>query len=364
MENDLRAWLTLLHAGINANVDFVPLVAAYGGPGNLLTAIGRDAELRASLPAGLLREASVPQARNFAADLAWLEKPGNGIVTCMDDAYPERLKNISHPPLLLFTRGDVTLLGREQLAIVGTRKPSAYGREVAGRFAEQLADYGLTVTSGLATGIDACAHKGALRTGNTVAVLGSGFGHTYPAVNRRLAAQIAERNLLVSEFPVTYKPMAANFPRRNRIISGLSKGVLVVEGALRSGSLITARHALEQGREVFAVPGSINNGMARGCHKLIQDGAKLVQEVADIAVEFGLESPEQECPPPRKKPTNEKKLDDNEKVLLDNIGCDPVSVDELYLSTKINIDILTGKLLKLELAGHISAVAAGIYIRN
>ncbi|MGI9229520.1 MAG: DNA-processing protein DprA [Gammaproteobacteria bacterium] len=368
MQDNLTAWLTLLHASITTSLDLTPLLEAYDGPANLLDEVSKDATLRVSLPARLVHALLKPDAKRLAPDQAWLEKPANGIITYTDDAYPELLKNISHPPLLLFLQGDASLLQQAQLAVVGSRKPSRYGKDVAGRFAAGLGDYGLVVTSGLASGIDTCAHKGALCNG-TVAVLGHGFNYMYPAANRSLAGRIAEEGLLVSEFPITYPPVAANFPRRNRIISGLSKGVLVVEAAIRSGSLITARYALEQGREVFAIPGSVNNDMAQGCHKLIQDGAKLVQEVADIAVELGIESPEPCLPKQRlsdrqKSQHNEDILDDSEKVLLDNIGCDPISVDELFLSTKIDIDILTGKLLKLELAGHIAAVAAGIYIRN
>ena len=397
MQDDLTAWLTLTHAAAATEMNLAPLVAAYGGAAGLLEGVAGDAALRAALPGAVRRDLLAPRRERLAADRAWLEKPGNRYVTCLDEAYPAPLKNIAHPPPLLFFQGDAALLGRAQLAVVGSRKPSAYGRGVAERLAAELGDYGLLVTSGLASGIDTAAHKGALRgEATTVAVLGHGFGYLYPVANRRLAEQIAAEGALISEFPAGRPPRAGNFPRRNRIISGLSKGVLVVEAALRSGSLITARHALEQGREVFAVPGSINNAMARGCHKLIQDGAKLAQEAGDIAEELGLERlapPAAEDKAAEKKPrqvenqgatrgatrsetrsairdetrnenNDANRLDESDKALLDHIGCDPVSVDELYLATRMDIDRLTEKLLRLELAGHVTAVAAGIYTRN
>ena len=210
--------------------------------------------------------------------MEWLSQPGNHVVHFQDAAYPALLKQIADPPPLLFVRGDRDYLAQPQLAIVGSRNPTHTGRALAREFAAHLASFGLTITSGLASGIDGAAHQGAIEAGGTtLAVTGTGLDRVYPARHRDLAHRVAENGALVTEFPPGTAPLAANFPRRNRLISGLSLGTLVVEAALRSGSLITARSALEQGREVFAIPGSIHNPLARGCHALIRDGAKLVE---------------------------------------------------------------------------------------
>jgi len=219
--------------------------------------------------------------------LAWANLAGNDLIALPDPSYPSMLKLMEDPPPLLFLRGQPEYLWQPQLAIVGSRKPSASGREQAFQFARTLSANGFTITSGLALGIDGAAHQGSLnQLGSTIAVLGSGIDIIYPASHRTLAGQIAETGLLVSEFPLGTPPKAANFPRRNRIISGLSLGTLVVEAGIRSGSLITARMALEQGREVFAMPGSIQNSQARGCHHLLKQGAKLVETTDDIFIEL------------------------------------------------------------------------------
>jgi DNA processing protein len=207
-------------------------------------------------------------------------------LTVTDPRYPPQLADIHDPPPLLYVRGEVQLLSEPQIAIVGSRNPTPGGAEITQEFARHLTGYGLIVTSGLAQGIDGAAHLGALENGRTIAVFGTGLDRVYPAAHRTLARQIAENGALVSEFPPGCEPLAQNFPRRNRLISGLSLGVLVTEAALKSGSLITARTALEQGREVFAVPGSIRNPLARGCHALLRDGAKLVESAADILAEL------------------------------------------------------------------------------
>ncbi len=204
-------------------------------------------------------------------DQAWLARAGARLVTLLDPAYPPLLRQIADPPIALFARGDVTLLGAPQLAMVGSRNPSVEGRRNAENFAAYLSRCGLVITSGMALGIDAASHRGALKAaGKTVAVWGTGLDKAYPARNRELAEEIAAQGLIVSEFPPGTPPLPTHFPRRNRIISGLSVGTLVVEAARHSGSLITARLASEQGREVFAMPGSIHNPMARGCHRLLR----------------------------------------------------------------------------------------------
>ena len=212
------------------------------------------------------------------------------IVTIVDDAYPHMLKEIADPPLALFCRGNVALLGRKQIAIVGSRKPSQQGEKTAQRFAEQLSCLGVVITSGLAYGIDVAAHRGALAgTGETIAVLGCSANRVYPAAHERVARHIIERGLVVSEFPPGARLYPSNFPQRNRIVTGLASGTLIIEAAMKSGSLISARLATEQGREVFAIPGSIYNANSRGCHHLIDQGAKLTLDVNDILSELGWE---------------------------------------------------------------------------
>ncbi len=221
-------------------------------------------------------------------DLRWAEKPNCHLLTLTDPAYPALLRQTTTLPPVLFVHGNVTLLSTPQIAIVGSRYPSPEGLENARRFAYSFSAEGITVTSGLALGIDGAAHHGALQnTGRTLAVMGHGLDHIYPMRHRALADRILEQGGgLVSEFPLGVKPVAAYFPQRNRIISGLSLGTLVVEAALRSGSLITARFALEQGREVFAIPGSVHSPLTKGCHALIRQGAKLVEVANDVLEEL------------------------------------------------------------------------------
>ncbi len=219
--------------------------------------------------------------------LRWQEQDGHHLLTLIQPEYPALLRLLDDPPPLLYLRGQGNLLYQPQLAMVGSRSPSAQGVETARQFARSLGEGGFTITSGLAAGIDGAAHQGAVDTlGSTIAVMGSGIDIVYPARHRQLADRIAEKGLLLSELPPTMPPMAQHFPRRNRIISGLSLGTIVVEASMRSGSLITARTALEQHREVFAIPGSIHNPQARGCHHLIKQGAKLVESTDDIFVEL------------------------------------------------------------------------------
>ncbi len=229
-----------------------------------------------------------PDARRVANELAWLTQDDTYLITISDANYPGLLREIPDPPPLLYVRGDHIVLGRPQIAIAGSRNPTAAGCENAHAFATALSNAGLVVTSGLALGIDACAHRAALAVhGPTIAVAGTGLDRVYPSQHRGLAHKIARRGALVSELPLGSAPRRENFPRRNRIISGMSLGVLVVEAALQSGSLITARLGAEQGREIFAIPGSIHSPVARGCHALIRQGAKLVESATDVLEELG-----------------------------------------------------------------------------
>lgn len=314
-----------------------------------------------------IQSIQVPDRDRIKADLSWLKHPDKHLITFDDPAYPSLLKQISDPPLALFVQGKPELLNNLQIAVVGSRRPSPDGCRLAGEFGLQLADSGITVTSGLAKGIDTCAHRQTMAIpGRSVAVLGSGLDRIYPASNKMLAESIAASGALVSEYPLGYRPMPGNFPARNRIISGLSLGVLVVEAAAKSGSLITARHALGQGREVFAIPGSVRNPMAQGCHALIRDGAKLVETINDIFEEVGALAHfvQESAIKSNNQPDLTKGLDAEAKLLLDNIGYQPVSVDELVEVTSLPVNILLTELLKLEMANLIESGPGGHYIRR
>ena len=321
----------------------------------------------ASLPVALRDYLRAPDWPGAEADMRWLEQTRNFLLRITDPGYPALLRELPSPPSALFLHGDPDLLGLPQLAIVGSRNPSTGGRRTAGEFAGFLAASGLIVASGLATGIDAAAHRGALDAdGLTLAVTGTGLDRVYPARNRALAHDIAMNGLLVSEFPCGTPPLPGNFPRRNRILAGLSLGTLVVEAATQSGSLITARLAAEAGREVFAIPGSIHNPLARGCHALIRDGAKLVEtgqhvleELAPLLHEAGF-SPH--ALPAAAEPVAAP-MDPQHRELLDAMGYDPVTTDELVARTGFAAAEVSSILLLLELQGDVSSSAGGQFTR-
>lgn len=300
--------------------------------------------------------------------LHWFEGQNQTIITLESCDYPLLLKEIPDPPILLYVRGQTSLLKDPQLAIVGSRHASKQGQKTAEDFAQYLANMGLTITSGLASGIDRAAHEGALRAsvsnGTTVAVVATGLDRVYPASNRDLARQVAEQGVMISEYPLGTQPMAHFFPQRNRIISGLSLGVLVVEAALKSGSLITARTALEQGREVFAVPGSIHNPQAKGCHQLLKQGAKLVESGQDILEELkaelsGVLATEKE----NKQDTFALTKEDAHSKLLSLIEYEPMGLDELVVLSKLPVSEIQAELVMLELSGEIEAMSAGRWRR-
>jgi len=294
----------------------------------------------------------------------WLQDPQNRVIARGDDGYPELLAQISRPPPQLYVRGDPGLLHMPSIAIVGSRNPTQSGARDAFEFARHLGGAGFCIVSGLAEGIDTAAHRGALDAGAiTVAFLGHGIDRVYPASNRDLAHEVARHGALVSEFPLGTHPDRSLFPQRNRLISGLSLGTLVIEAARRSGSLITARHAGEQGREVFALPGSIHNPLSRGCHQLIRQGAKLVETADDIVAELAplashvlqntLEST-----------TNEPPVDvqDDEYLELKKyLSHDPTSIDELAENSGLTIDQVSSMLLILELEGVVESLSGGRY---
>ncbi len=298
--------------------------------------------------------------------LDWSARPGQTLLTPSSAAFPELLEAIPDPPVALFVRGNPSHLSAAQIAVVGSRNPTANAAQVAKGFAAALAGAGYRVVSGMATGIDGAAHRGALGAGGpTIAVLGCGVDVIYPKQHQRLADEIIGLGALVSEYPPGTPPKAMNFPRRNRIISGLAQGVLVVEAAARSGSLITARLALEQGREVFAIPGSIHNPLSKGCHRLIRDGATLVENLADILAELNWQRPaegrhrrRQTAPAPQAQ-----SLDEDYVTVLEAMGYDPASVDTLVERTGLTPQVLSSMLLNLELRGHVHPVTGVGYVR-
>lgn len=303
--------------------------------------------------------------RDFDPVFDWLDFSTNHhLITLLDDSYPELLRQIADPPPVIYANGNIDLLHQPQIAIVGSRNCSPGGAQTARAFSSYLCESGITITSGLALGIDQHAHLGALAAGgSTIAVIGTGIDRIYPAKNRDLAHQITAQGLMISEFPLGTAPIATNFPKRNRIISGLSMATLVVEAASKSGSLITARQASEQGREVFAIPGSIHNPHAKGCHQLIRDGAKLVDQAADIIDDIGslLGFVAQQTQSDLSSEGNS--LDHEYQSLLELVGYDPVSVDTLAERSGLTIEQLSSMLLILELNNHIQPVAGGLYTR-
>ncbi|MDA0233611.1 MAG: DNA-processing protein DprA, partial [Proteobacteria bacterium] len=287
--DDLADWLRLACIPGVGTQGQRALLAAFGLPGHIFAA-GRGA--LAAVVGGQAADAvlAVPAHEDIERTLAWASEAGNRVLTLADADYPRQLFDIADPPVLLYVKGEPALLSRPGIALVGARSATAAGEANAEAFARTLAQQGLVVVSGLALGIDAAAHRGALAAGSTgagtVAVIGTGIDRIYPARNAALAREIAAAGAVVSEFPLGTPPLQHNFPRRNRLIAGLAEGVLVVEAALGSGSLITARLATETGREVFAIPGSIHSPLSRGCHRLIRDGAKLVETAEDVVEEL------------------------------------------------------------------------------
>jgi len=305
-----------------------------------------------------------PQVEEYRSDLAWLEFPNSHLLRFDDPVYPMLLREIPDPPPLLFVCGDPAVLAFPQLAIVGSRNPSQGGCANARDFSDVLAHSGLVITSGLALGIDACAHEAAIAAGgNTIAVAATGLDRVYPASHRELAHTIAANGALMSEFPLGTPPRREHFPRRNRLISGLSLGVLVVEAAVRSGSLITARYAAEQGREVFAIPGSIHSPLARGCHALIRQGAKLVETAQDVIEELGALAQLSAVSAPHAA-TGDNPVDPLLSNFLELMGHDPVDIDTLIAHSGLTAGAVSSMLLEMELRGLVEARPGGKYQRT
>lgn len=346
---DLEGWLRLtLVPGLGPAV-LRALLGRFGLPAQVL-------ENRQALPPEVSRALdSEPVSSAVAGALEWLAQPGRALVTLADAEYPKLLLEIPDPPPVLYCRGRTELLAQPALAVVGSRNATPQGKRDAENFSRAFSTAGITIVSGLAQGVDAAAHRGGLAGGgSTIAVLGTGVDRVYPQSNAALAADIERDGLLLSEFPLGTRALPHHFPRRNRLISGLSQGCLVIEAALASGSLITARAAAEQGRDVFALPGSIHSPLSKGCHALIKSGAKLVESAEDVLAELpGFRAQAGAAPAAADA--------GQAHPLLAHMGADPIDVDSLCARSGLESAQVSAQLLTLELAGRVAALPGGLY---
>ena len=366
---ELRAWLRLLLTHDVGRAMARRLLAAFGSAAAVFEAHG--SARRAVVPSAVAQQLDLQPADLDAQCeqvAAWLAtEPGRHVLTLADSQYPQALLQTADPPLVMFAQGQLALLAQPCLAIVGSRSPTPTGADNARAFAAHLSAQGWTVVSGLALGIDGAAHDGALSgPGSTIAVVGTGLDRVYPAAHRSLAHRIAAQGLLLSEFPLGTPPLRAHFPMRNRVIAGLARGTLVVEAALQSGSLITARLAAEAGREVFALPGSLHSPQSRGCHALIKQGAKLVESAADILDELAPQGrgPEATAQASAIPPAQAALLAEAGDAVLAALGHDPASLDALLARTGLPVGTLNARLLALELDGLVAHLPGGLFQRR
>jgi len=358
VHHPLTYWLIFSHSNIAYKVSITELLQHYKDPEHFIKDNMKSFEFIKEMNWSTIEKSC-----------RWADTPNQHILTFSDPSYPFLLKEIAYPPPILYIRGNPETLQRSQLAIVGSRYPSHSGQTITTLFAKDLVHAGLCITSGLAYGIDSTAHEAVLKAGGqTIAVLGNGLNSIYPKQHTNLAKAITEDGCLVSEFPLNAGPNKKHFPQRNRIISGLSLGTLVVEAKLRSGSLITARYAGEQGREVFAVPGAIRHSLSRGCHQLLRDGATLVESIQDIVDALGIPHP---ASPQRGEENREPEasfgvlvnqqlgLDPQQQQLLACVDFEGTSIDEVIKRSKCSTHIVARQLLNLELHGYISSTQRG-----
>ncbi len=359
---DIESWLRISLINGLGDASIRRLLVAFGSPNNILSANNQALEriIKKSVVHNLKQG---PDKTKLNNTLKWLENPTNSIITLADPDYPSLLLNIPDPPPLLYFKGQRKLLSSPKLAIIGSRNATPKGISNAESFAEAASNAGFCIISGMASGIDTAAHHGGLQgTSSSIAVVGTGLDIVYPSRNHDLAHKLANNGALISEFSLGTPAIGRNFPRRNRIISGMSQGCLIVEAALRSGSLITARQALEQGREVLAIPGSIHSPLAKGCHALIKQGAKLVENIQDVLDELSY-------PPIISMPTTHKIKNDNTPasgenlLLLKYIDYDSTDIDTLCIRSGLTVEAVSAMLLTLELDGAIASVPGGYYQR-
>ena len=377
---EYKYWLIAIRAPHLGGARFVRLLERLGGVEKLFSS-GRDRLKRAGLRDETIQALCSPDEALLDRDLQWLSSASHHLLTWGDERYPPLLRDTPSPPAALFVDGDPDILWQPQVAVIGSRNPTAGGKDNARDFAGELSRQGMTITSGLAAGIDSIAHAAALDAGNmTVAVMGTGLDRIYPSSSQDLGVRIRDQGVLVSEFPPGTGAKRSHFPSRNRIISGLSLGVLVIEAGMRSGTLITARMAGTQGRDVFALPGSIHNPMAKGCHRLIRDGAKLVETVEEIMLELapmagqlagelkkqiGLKVTEAGTSP-LDNSAGEPQLDEDPeyRLLWSCLGFDPRPIDAIIEQSGLTARAVSAMLLMLELRGKVEAHSGGAYSRK
>ncbi len=374
--NNIEYWLALHRTPKIGPKKISALISHFGSVKDIFSPASFKELAFMGLSDNTIKHIESPNWEKVSSDLKWMELPQNHIITCACPEFPPQLHEISAVPPVLYICGNLEILLSPQIAMVGSRSPTLTGINTARDFAESLSTSGITITSGLALGIDAASHDGALQgIGSTIAVTATGLDRIYPAKHRDLAYKIIETGAIISEFPIGTPPKAENFPRRNRIISGLAIGTVVVEAALKSGSLITASYAYEQNKEVFAIPGSINNPLSKGCHMLIKQGAKLVETANDIIEEIApmietqqtLLTPEtltDTIDPPRIELNLDLDLDEEYGTLLNQIDHSPVSVDILIERTGFSANTICSMLLILEMKGVITSITGGIYCRT
>ncbi len=371
---ELESWIRLWRVSGVGSKYFQKLLQSFDTPADVFNA--SSSSLKQAGISQNLADAIIDSKESESAtpDLEWLNVADNHyIITLECPEYPTLLKQTDNPPPLLYVHGNLSIINDPQLAIVGSRNPTQGGMTSAYDFAKHLGQMGLCITSGLALGIDGSAHQGALDAGApTIAIIATGIDRVYPAKHRNLAHQIVNGGAIISEFPIGTQPRSSNFPRRNRIISGLAHGTLVVEAALKSGSLITARLASEQGREVFAIPGSIHNPLAKGCHQLIRQGAKLVETAQDILEEMSAVIDLSQIDTAITKDdiennsegaANTSNVDSEHQILLEQMGYDPVPIDQLVDRTGFKPESIAAMLLILELQNQVSSNGGGTYTR-
>jgi DNA processing protein len=350
---DIQHWLALHHALHGTPTIIIKLLKHHTTPQNILKLNPQQLPITQKQ----MQRLKTINYKQIEQELKWAELPQHHIININHCDYPCYLKETYDPPIILYAIGNIKLLNTLQIAIVGSRKPTHSGQQTATTFAQELSQENLTITSGMALGIDGCAHRGALTKNKpTIAVLGCGVNQIYPRSHKSLYQQIQQHGLILSEYPLHTKPVAENFPKRNRIISGLAKATIVIEATLRSGSLITARFANEQGRDVFAIPGSIYSPQSRGCHHLIKQGAIMAETVQDILDELNMR---QTLETTKKDTIYSNELDQMDTELIECVGFETRSVQYLIENCSIPAQHVVTRLLKLELRGYIKAVPGG-----